>query len=313
MDIVPCALCGTEYDGRRRFCPRCGEPREAQPGAAPSSGDRASGSRRARVVGLVVTLAVTGIVAALAVPRRQPAAPVASVQLPAPQSQVPSPQALLSDDRPDPASIPPAERAFLGELAKGQIAFDAGRLDEALAEFARAFESDPKNGYAANSAGQTLVRLDRHADAIPYLEQAVALAPNRGDFRFNLARAFGQAGRWPEAVGAYREAAGLTPDHYPTAYNLAQALEKMGDAEAALAEYHRGSQLAPLEPSFRLAIGTLAERLGRWDESQRAYQEYLELVPDGGESAKVKQRVAQVSARHAPGAEGGSAPGSNPE
>ena len=27
MELIPCSLCGAEYDRRRRFCPRCGEAR----------------------------------------------------------------------------------------------------------------------------------------------------------------------------------------------------------------------------------------------------------------------------------------------
>ena len=247
-------------------------------------------------------MAFVAVVAALAVPRRQavvvPAAP--------PASPAPARTAQAPDDRPDPALVPPEERAFLDECDKGQLAFNAGRFDAALAEFARAFENNPRNAYAANSAGQTLVRLGRPADAVAYLQQAVALAPDRGDFHFNLARALGQEGRWTEAASVYSRAADLAPEHYPTAFNHAQALEKTGKDEDALAEYQRGSQLAPLEPSFRLAIGSLAERLGRWDDSQRAYKEYLELVPDGGDSAKVQQRLAQVDARLSAGDAGGS-------
>jgi len=217
MELVPCALCGTEYDARRRFCPRCGESRELNPEAAQGS----SPSRgRARLVGLVVGVAFVAVVAALAVPRRQAVVVTAAP----PASPAPARTAQAPDDRPDPALVPPEERAFLDECDKGQLAFNAGRFDAALAEFARAFENNPRNAYAANSAGQTLVRLGRPADAVAYLQQAVALAPDRGDFHFNLARALGQEGRWTEAASVYSRAADLAPEHYPTAFNHAQAL-----------------------------------------------------------------------------------------
>jgi tetratricopeptide (TPR) repeat protein len=303
MEIVPCALCGTEYDSRRRFCPRCGEPRDADGAAAGGTGRQANG-RRARIVGVVTGLAFVAVLAALAVPRRPVAAPSLA---PAPAAVV-RPGPTVPDDRVDPATIPPSERAFLDECAKGQVAFNAGQFDDALAEFVKAFDHNPRNAHAANSTGQTLVRLGRPGDAVAYLQQAVALAPNRGDFQFNLARALSQEGRWTDAATAYGRAADLKPDHYPTAFNHAQALEKAGNDEAALSEYQRGTQLAPLEPSFRLAIGSLAERMGRWEDSQQAYQQYLELAPDGGESVKVKQHLVQVSARLSVGGEGGSSP-----
>jgi tetratricopeptide (TPR) repeat protein len=199
----------------------------------------------------------------------------------------------------DPEAVPPAERAFLDEVALGQIAYAEGRFEDALLEFAKALEANPRNAHAANAAGQTLVRLGRPADSISYLERAVALAPSRPDFHFNLARASGLNGRWQDAAREYRQAADLNPESYPTAFNLAQALERSGDAEAALAEYQRGTELAPLEPSFRLAVGTLAERLGRTEESRSALEAYLELVPAGGESDRVRQRLATPTAENA--------------
>jgi tetratricopeptide (TPR) repeat protein len=263
---------------------------------ATATGDgNARGRARAFAVAAVLAAVVVGAVVAL--PKRPPV--VAPGQPAALQvgRAVPPGDARLPVV--DPESIPPAERAFLDEVAVGQIAFNEGRFEDALAEFAKAFQQHPRNAHAANAAGQTLVRLGRAAEAIPYLESASALAPDRSDLHFNLARALGQTGRWGEAASEYRRAADLRPDHYPSVFNLGQALERSGAEEAALAEYRRGADLAPLEPSFRLAAAVLAERLGRTDESRKAFEEYLELVPEGGESDRVRHRLAKLSAANA--------------
>jgi tetratricopeptide (TPR) repeat protein len=200
----------------------------------------------------------------------------------------------------DPASVQPGERAFLDQVATGQLAYDAGRYEDAATEFKNAFHANPANAHAANNAALTLMRLGRLEEAVDLFEQAVARAPDRADFRFNLARALAQSGRWEDAVREYRESASRDSDSYATAFNLGQALERVGDEDAALAEYRRGTELAPLEPEFRLAIGALSERRQNWTDAKKAYEDYLELTPDGSEAQKVQQRLAAIEKR-APG------------
>lgn len=292
MELMACSLCGTEYDVRRRSCPRCGEARGAV--TPPPAAGRGGARGRAGTLTVLVALAAGVVMIVVALPKRMPVVAPGRAAPARVDRAASAPDTLLPVV--DPESIPPAERAFLDEVAVGQIAFNEGRFEDALTEFAKAFQQDPENAHAANAAGQTLVRLGRSADAIAYLESASALAPSRHDFRFNLARALGQAGRWDEAAAEYRRAAELRPEHYPTVFNLGQALEQRGDADAALAAYQHGAELAPLEPAFKLAAATLAERLGRTGDSRKAFEEYLELVPEGGESDRVRQRLAMLTA-----------------
>jgi tetratricopeptide (TPR) repeat protein len=197
---------------------------------------------------------------------------------------------------PDSSNAPPAEagRAFMTEIARGQVAFDGGRFEEALVEFRAALAADPSNALAANHAGQALMRLGRTEEAIDALQQAVALAPSRWDFNFNLARALGAASRWEAAAAAYRRALAERPDSYPTVFNLAQALEKSGDRAGALAQYRAGAELAPLEPTFRLGVATLAEQAGDMEQARTAYREYLELAPEGSEADRVRSRLERL-------------------
>jgi len=203
------------------------------------------------------------------------------------------------------------ERAFMTEIARGQLAFDAGRFEEALAEFRAAVARSPEDALAANHVGQTLMRLGRAEESVAALTQAVALAPSRWDFHFNLARAQASLARWDEAVAGYRRALAERPDHYPTVFNLAQALEKTGDRDGALAQYRAGTELAPLEPSFRLGVATLSEQAGDLEQARTAYREYLELMPEGGESQRVRDRLDRLERQVAAGA-GAAVPGALP-
>jgi tetratricopeptide (TPR) repeat protein len=81
-----------------------------------------------------------------------------------------------------------------------------GRLEEAARLWHEASPLAVEDPDLLRGLGQALVEQGKGAEAIPILERAVALAPQRGAQRLWLARAYRLAGRTPEAE---REAATL--------------------------------------------------------------------------------------------------------
>ncbi len=81
-----------------------------------------------------------------------------------------------------------------------------GRLDEAAKRWQEAAPLAGEDPDLLRALGQALVERGKGVEAIPVLERAVALAPQRGAERLWLARAYRLAGRMPEAD---REAATL--------------------------------------------------------------------------------------------------------
>jgi Flp pilus assembly protein TadD len=70
------------------------------------------------------------------------------------------------------------------EINFGKRELRQGRLAEALAIFAR----HPDNVEALRGAAAALSRLNRHAEAVAALEQAVLLAPSDRRLRYELGR-----------------------------------------------------------------------------------------------------------------------------
>src|SRR5229473_1347547 len=99
-------------------------------------------------------------------------------------------------------------RAELGRALRGRAIELAreGRLDEAAGLWQEASPLAGDDPDLLRGLGQAFVERGKGVEAIPILERAVALAPQRGAERFWLARAYRLAGRMPEAD---REAATL--------------------------------------------------------------------------------------------------------
>jgi arylsulfatase A-like enzyme/Flp pilus assembly protein TadD len=117
--------------------------------------------------------------------------------------------------------------------ALGMAQARTGRLDEALATFARARQVDPSNAMVLVNAGTVhLVAGDRTRarqafEAALELDGAVARAHN------SLGVIAAEEGRLPEAIARWQRAAALDPADYQTLFNLGSTLRRLGrEAEA---------------------------------------------------------------------------------
>jgi tetratricopeptide (TPR) repeat protein len=73
---------------------------------------------------------------------------------------------------------------------RARLLRDSGRLEEALADYARAIELEPAEETALVGKAETLVRLGRYRQAREQLEEARRLLPQSGMVAFGLARLF---------------------------------------------------------------------------------------------------------------------------
>jgi len=286
---IICEKCGTKLRSGRDRCPRCRAFI-----AAPDPGRQAADSQRLlKITGVLVgsfLLLLGGLWL------RRDAVPVASPSRAA--APVPSRQHDASADakqQPAPGPQVGRDRPFLDAADEGALAYEAGDLATSLTKFQAAIERNPKDSDSLSNLGQVLVKMNRPADAIPYLTRAVSLAPDRWEYQFNLARALGLVGRMDESIQGYRKAQELFPTDYVTTFNLALALHKQGDEAAAVDQYQKAIVLQPDDASFRRALAISYERLQKPVEAAAAYQEYLRLSPQAPDADKVRARIAELT------------------
>ncbi|RPJ78811.1 MAG: tetratricopeptide repeat protein, partial [Acidobacteria bacterium] len=80
----------------------------------------------------------------------------------------------------------PGELPFIEPETAGRLAYAGGDLESALERFTEEIRRRPSDAESYSNAGQVLIRLGRTADALPFLEEAVALDDMRWAYRFNL-------------------------------------------------------------------------------------------------------------------------------
>ncbi len=131
-------------------------------------------------------------------------------------------------------------------FSEAKAAYDAGDYRVAAKTFlAAAGRGNDGNGAAYHMAGNSLMRLRRHADAVTVYGHALRdeLYGKRGAVLANLAAAHVALGDYAEAVDEYRDAS-EEPD-YPTPHKalqgMAGALVEMGRYEEAAAAYRQAA------------------------------------------------------------------------
>jgi Flp pilus assembly protein TadD len=289
--VIICEKCGAKVRPGRDRCPRC----RAFVTVPDPARAREDSRRLASVAAVLVGCFVLVLVAlwgwrAWGTPA---AAPVRSVA--PPHVSTPEDASAPPVDSAKPVVQIGRDRPFLDAAGSGAAAYQEGDFATALAQFQAAIEKNPQDTAALSNLGQVLVKMNRPADAIPYLSRAASLAPDQWTYQFNLARALGLVGRLDESVQGYRRAQELFPNDYVTTFNLALSLHKQGDEAAAVDQYQKAINLQPEDASFRKALGISYEKLQKPADAAAAYGEYLRLSPSAPDADKVRARIAELT------------------
>lgn len=105
------------------------------------------------------------------------------------------------------ARQPKAE--YLAHL--GRLLSKLQRIDEALSAAQRAAAMNPADALTLDTIGCIYSRVGRHAIAIGFFEQALALQPAHPEYRFNLAASLGFLGRFDDAETHYEQIVAAVP------------------------------------------------------------------------------------------------------
>ncbi|MEQ8264654.1 sulfotransferase [Pseudohaliea sp.] len=136
------------------------------------------------------------------------------------------------------------------------VAEAAGDLPRAQGLRARALELDGGNAEYLAQQARLLSRLNRNADALAAARSALAAGPANALGFDTAGVVLSRLARYEEARGALAEAVRLAPDNAQYRFNLAAAEQFLGHAEAA--ETHYRTALA-LRPAFARAWWALSE------------------------------------------------------
>lgn len=194
----------------------------------------------------------------------------------------------------------------------GAALLNAGRAQEAFDAFQRALELSP-NSYASHvGLGNAYLELARPAEALPEYQEAVRINPERFEARYNIGLALkaqglldeaieyysyvgtrlGMAGRAHEALRFLAKAVELRPERSASHNALGNAYLMLEWLDQALEEYDKAVELDSANAEAVYNTGMVLERLGRLDEAETRFRQFVEIAPPSlaPQAAQLRQR-----------------------
>lgn len=137
----------------------------------------------------------------------------------------------------------PETQLFLGLVRFAQ----GGRDGEALAAFQKADQTQPETQFYT---GETLVRLKRTAEAIPYFKKATESKPAYFDAWFSLGEANYELGHWDDAAAAYKQAVKLKNTDWAGYAGLGDSFRQAGKFDEATGNYRNAATFYTQQKDF---------------------------------------------------------------
>jgi tetratricopeptide (TPR) repeat protein len=155
-----------------------------------------------------------------------------------------------------------------------------GQLEQARQLYEQIIEQDPRHANALNLLGLVGWQTGHFAEAVEYLQRAIALDASQAAYFGNLAEARRGLGQLPEAIECYREAARLQGGVAVVHLNLGVLLQQTGQIDEAIVNYRRALALAPQKVPARYHLGAALAQQGQLDAAGTCYEQVLELEPN---------------------------------
>lgn len=182
---------------------------------------------------------------------------------------------------PTPAPVAPQGEptAASGFIARGNTAFNAGQIDEAIQNYSRALDVDPSNAVAYYERGNAYLSRRQFDKALA--DFAAAIDRNfAGELAYlNRGIVYAQTGVLDLALKDLNAAAHLNPTSAEVYYNRGLLYMRAANFEAAIADFSTATKLNPRHADAFAARGAARQSIGQITEATRDYYTALELDP----------------------------------
>ena len=182
------------------------------------------------------------------------------------------------------------------QLQLGNLLFAEGRYQESLDAFKNAIRvalpdqmRDARTGFV-----QSALRVAEFDSARQEAERLFASSPTSPDALALYGDALWAAGSFDQAENKYRDALTSAPEIPRGLHGMARSLAARGQLAQALAEAQHAVRLAPRDLEIHHTIGSIYERMHKYEEAAAAYTNYVNLLPNKDNSTKANWSRAEI-------------------
>ncbi len=159
---------------------------------------------------------------------------------------------------------------------------DEGKPSEALDYLRQAEAVAPDDHHTLVQQGRALTELGRLDEAESVLRRAIRVRDAAAEY--NLANVLDRKGQWTDARLHYERALTIDPFHARALNNLGLGLAQRGQAAAALALFTRAVEAAPGNAETYSNLGVALLNAGRRSEAVAAIEQALHIDPESADA-----------------------------
>jgi len=182
------------------------------------------------------------------------------------------------------------------QLQLASLLFEETRFHEALDAYRRAIDTNDSDLALRARVGfvRTALRIGQFQDAQREGASLRANAPKNPDALSAYADAVWSAGLFDEAEEAWNAALQLSTNSARARHGIARSLASRSRLDDALVEAQAALKLSPRDGEIHHTVGSIYERMGRFEQAAAAFNNYINLLPNKDRSDKAAWSRSQV-------------------
>ena len=167
----------------------------------------------------------------------------------------------------------------MSDLQRAQSLLDMNKAAEAVPYASKAVAADPESPWPRHVLVRALIEARRNQEAVREGQAALGIAPDDPWLQHLVAVAHYQSGNYKQAVVHGRAALEMMPEDPSVHAILGKALSHTRDKKSAREHADRAVALAPDDHFVHRASGDVWVEMSKWKEAEGAYRKALELDP----------------------------------
>jgi Aspartyl protease len=194
------------------------------------------------------------------------------------------------------ADTTPASEASEVQLRIGDLLFAEGRFSDSLDAYRNALKTAPPDGTRRPRMGviASALRVAEFGLARLEAEKLHRSDPKGPDATALYADALWSSGLFQEAESGYRDALAAAPELARGRHGVARSLAARSHLEEALGEAQAALRLSPRDLEIHHTVGTIFERMHKYEEAAAAFSNHVNLLPNKDKSEKADWSRAEI-------------------
>ena len=194
------------------------------------------------------------------------------------------------------ADVTPPSQAAEVQLQLGDILFSEGKFLDSLDAYRNALKVAPADNVRRPRMGviASALRVAEFDLARAEAEKLFTSDPKGPEAMTLYGDALWSMGLFQEAEQKYKDALAIAPELARGHHGMAKALAARSRLDEAMNEAQAALRLSPRDLEIHHTVGTIYERLHKYEEAAGAYSNYVNLLPNKDRSEKADWSRAEI-------------------